>query len=295
MSITLERDLTWTQAAEMLRRSMALAEAADVDAILSHYHDDITIRWGSLPVLRGKADAERLLRARFARQTNYKSNKMLFCVSGQTCVNGWTGTWDDVPSGKKMAGHAVEYITLLQGKVHRWEIAMNVWQVGHEDATRYMDATGLTADLSVTLPPAAPDATSEPAITTEQANAMLRRSEARFNDRDIDGLVGRYDEAVAIWYADLPPVRGKAQAARMLANRFAQQQRYRIDKVFVCAQGQRYANTWTGTWTDAATGRAMAGFGVETLELRGGTVARWETAFNVWQIGQEKAACHFEI
>jgi nuclear transport factor 2 (NTF2) superfamily protein len=289
--MTLERDLTWAEAQEVLRRF----DASDADAVLACCHDEITIRWGSLPELHGRADAERLLRARWARQTNYKSNKMLFCVSSQTCVNGWTGSWDDVPSGKKMAGHAVEYVTLLQGKVHRWEIAMNVWQVGHEDATRYFDATGLTADPSVTLPPEPPHVTTEPAITTEQANAMLRRSEARFHAQDVDGLVGRYDEAVAIWYADLPPVRGKAEAARMLANRFAQQQGYRIAKVFVCAQGQRYADTWTGTWTDAATGRAMAGFGVETLELRGGKVARWETAFNVWDIGQETAACHFQL
>jgi len=295
MSITLERDLTWDEAEAMLRQSEARSEAGDVDAILARYHDDITIRWGSLPVLHGKAEAARLLRARFARQTNYKCNKMLFCVSGQTYVNGWTGTWDDVPSGKKLDGHAVEYITLLQGRVHRWEIAMNVWEVGNEAASRYMDATGLTADPSVTLPPAAPDVTSEPAITAEQAQAMLRRSEAKFHAGDVEGLVGRYNDSVAIWYADLPPVRGKVEAERLLRNRFAQQQGYQLEKVFICVQGQRYADTWTGTWTDAATSKPMAGFGVETLELRAGQVVRWETAFNVWEIGQERAACHFEI
>ncbi len=44
------------------------------------------------------------MRKRFARQRNYQLKKVLFSVSGQRIANTWTGSWEDTPTGKQMAG-----------------------------------------------------------------------------------------------------------------------------------------------------------------------------------------------
>jgi nuclear transport factor 2 (NTF2) superfamily protein len=131
-------------------------------------------------------------------------------------------------------------------------------------------------------------------ITWDEAQAMLRRSEARFEAGDWEGLVGRYDDNVVIRYADLPPIHGKAAATAFMKKRFARQKNYKLKKVLFSVQGQRIADTWTGTWEDVPTGKQMAGYGVEILELRGGKVIRWEAAFNVWEVGNEAATRYFE-
>jgi nuclear transport factor 2 (NTF2) superfamily protein len=136
--------------------------------------------------------------------------------------------------------------------------------------------------------------TEDAEITWEEAEAMLRRSEARFESGDVDGLVGRYDENIVIRYADLPPIHGRAAAERFMRARFARQRNYKLKKVLFSVCGQRIADTWTGTWEDVPTGRHMAGYGVEILELRGGKVIRWEAAFNVWEVGNEAAARYFD-
>jgi nuclear transport factor 2 (NTF2) superfamily protein len=110
----------------------------------------------------------------------------------------------------------------------------------------------------------------------------------------VDGLVGRYDENIVIRYADLQPIHGRAAAERFMRARFARQRNYKLKKVLFSVCGQRIADTWTGTWEDVPTGRRMAGYGVEILELRGGKVIRWEAAFNVWEVGNEAAARYFD-
>ena len=135
---------------------------------------------------------------------------------------------------------------------------------------------------------------AEADITWDEAQQMLRRSEDRFRRGDVEALTGRYDDNIVIRYADLPEIRGKDAAIRFMRARFAKQRNYDLNKVLVSVSGQTIADTWTGTWEDVATGRKMAGFGVEVLELRGGKVIRWEAAFNVWEVGNEAATRYFD-
>jgi nuclear transport factor 2 (NTF2) superfamily protein len=132
----LEAAITWDEAEQMLRRSEDRFQRGDVEALISRYADDIVIRYADLPEIRGKAAAERFMRARFARQKDYRLTKTLFLVAGQKIGNSWT----DVPTGRQMAGRGIELLELRGGKVVRWEAAFNVWEVGNEAATRYFDA-----------------------------------------------------------------------------------------------------------------------------------------------------------
>ncbi len=80
------------------------------------------------------------MRARFPRQRNYRLKKVLFAATWQKVVDTWTGTWEDVPTGRQMAGFGVEFLELRGGKVIRWEASFNVGEVGNAAATRYFDA-----------------------------------------------------------------------------------------------------------------------------------------------------------
>jgi nuclear transport factor 2 (NTF2) superfamily protein len=71
----------WDGALKIVQRAEDTFNRGGVDAILNRYAEDvIPIRWSSGNP--EKASAERFLRARFARQNNYRLKKTLFMVAG---------------------------------------------------------------------------------------------------------------------------------------------------------------------------------------------------------------------
>ncbi|MGA3335270.1 MAG: nuclear transport factor 2 family protein [Terracidiphilus sp.] len=117
-------------ALRMVREAERAFGAADITAILGIFTDDVVIRFAEIPEIRGKVDAERFLRARFARQRNYKLSKSLRMVEIDRVGNVWDGEWDDAQTGQKMRGRGIEFWTVRDGKIALWEAAFNVWQDG---------------------------------------------------------------------------------------------------------------------------------------------------------------------
>lgn len=101
---------------------------ADVPAILAGFTEDVIIRFADLPEMHGLAEAEKFLRARFARQKNYRLKKSLRMVEGSMIGNFWEGDWEDAKTGKAMRGRGTEFWTLQDGKVAVWEATFNVWE-----------------------------------------------------------------------------------------------------------------------------------------------------------------------
>lgn len=114
----------------MVRRAEETFGNRDVESILDGFTDDVVIRFADLPELQGKTAAEKFLRARFARQDNYRLTKTLRMLSGNMIGNYWEGDWDDPRTGKKMKGRGTEFWTVRDGKVAVWEAAFNVWEDG---------------------------------------------------------------------------------------------------------------------------------------------------------------------
>ena len=104
--------------------------SADVDWIVGGYTDDVVIRFADLPEIRGKAAAEKFLRARFARQRNYRLRKVLRMLEGNMLGNFWDGSWEDTKTGKTMLGRGTEFWTIRGGKIALWEATFNVWEEG---------------------------------------------------------------------------------------------------------------------------------------------------------------------
>ena len=117
------------RAAALVQATEANFARADVPAILAGFTDDVIIRFADLPEMRGLAEAEKFLRARFARQKNYRLKKSLRMVEGSMIGNFWEGDWEDAKTGKAMRGRGTEFWTLHDnGKVAVWEATFNVWE-----------------------------------------------------------------------------------------------------------------------------------------------------------------------
>jgi nuclear transport factor 2 (NTF2) superfamily protein len=110
----------------------------DLEAILRGYTDDVIIRFADIPEIRGKAAAERFLRARFARQRNYRLRKRLRMLEGNMLGNFWEGEWEDAQTGKKMCGRGTEFWTIRDGKIAVWEATFNAWEEGGKPQTPVM-------------------------------------------------------------------------------------------------------------------------------------------------------------
>ena len=104
--------------------------SADIAAILDVFTEDVVIRFADFPEMRGKLAAERFLRARFARQQNYRLKKFLRMVESNMIGNLWEAGWVDAQTGQNMRGRGTEFWTVRDGKGALWEATFNVWQEG---------------------------------------------------------------------------------------------------------------------------------------------------------------------
>ena len=126
------------EALAIVQRAEDTFNRGDVDSILGRYADDVIIRFAGLPEITGKAAAERFLRARFARQQNYRLKKTLFMVEGFKIGATYMASWDDAKTGKSMLGRGVELWEYRDGKLALWEASLNVWQAGTDLSATFL-------------------------------------------------------------------------------------------------------------------------------------------------------------
>lgn len=127
--------MTMEEARALVKKAEALFAAADVAGIVAGYTPDVVVRFGDFPEMRGREAVEKFLRARFARQRNYRLTKDLRSMTGDIISNYWEGTWEDAATGKKMRGRGAESWTMRDGKIALWEAAFNVWEDGGKPVT----------------------------------------------------------------------------------------------------------------------------------------------------------------
>ncbi len=130
VAVPVETGMTLDEAKAFVKRVEALFAAGDVETIVAGYTSDVVVHFGDFPEMRGPAEVERFLRARFARQRNYRLTKDLRSMSGNVISNYWEGTWEDAQTGKRMRGRGAESWTMREGKIAMWEAAFNVWEDG---------------------------------------------------------------------------------------------------------------------------------------------------------------------
>lgn len=137
MSIRAEQEITVEEATQLVQEVEDSYNAADVDRIVSGYSDDIVIRFGDVPEIRGKEAAERFISARFARIRNYRLTKKLRAVTGNVVGVSWEGSWEDIKTGKTIEVRGTEFWTLRDGKMADWEATVNTWEAGNRPESTY--------------------------------------------------------------------------------------------------------------------------------------------------------------
>jgi uncharacterized protein len=137
MDVAVPNGFTRDEARLIVQRAEDTFNRGDIDAILNRYADDIVIRFAGIPEIKGKTAAEQFLRARFARQKNYRVNKTLFMVDDFKIGATYTVSWDDAKTGKAMHGRGVELWQYRDGKLILWDAALNVWEVGADNSTMF--------------------------------------------------------------------------------------------------------------------------------------------------------------
>jgi nuclear transport factor 2 (NTF2) superfamily protein len=125
--------------------------------------------------------------------------------------------------------------------------------------------------------------------TIEEARALVGRVQSLFMPWHIEGLLAGFTDDCVVRFGDLPEFRGKAALEQLFRSRSERQKGYRLRKELRAFQGDIIANYWEGEWEDAATGREMAGRGVEVWRMRDGKIAVWEAAFNFNEVGRPSA------
>jgi nuclear transport factor 2 (NTF2) superfamily protein len=119
--------MTVEQARRLVKSVEEAFGGADVPRILSGFTDDVVIRFADVPEINGIPAAEKFLRARFARQRNYRLRKSLRALMDDIIGNYWEGEWEDAQTGEQMVGRGTEFWTMRHGKVAVWEATFNVW------------------------------------------------------------------------------------------------------------------------------------------------------------------------
>jgi len=125
--------------------------------------------------------------------------------------------------------------------------------------------------------------------TIEEARAFVAHVESLFMPWNIEGLLDGFTEDCVVRFGDMPEFRGKSALEKLFRSRAERQIGYRLKKELRALAGDIIANYWEGEWRDAATGKNMAGRGVEVWVMRDGKVAVWEAAFNFNEKGTPSA------
>jgi nuclear transport factor 2 (NTF2) superfamily protein len=125
--------------------------------------------------------------------------------------------------------------------------------------------------------------------TIDEARAFVAHVESLFMPWNIDALLAGFTEDCVVRFGDLPEFRGKPALEKLFRGRSERQKDYRLRKQLRALAGDTIANSWEGEWEDRATGKRMAGFGVEIWVMRDGRIAVWEAAFNINEVGKPSA------
>lgn len=133
--------ITWEAAEAAMHMSEKRFENGDVDGLVSKYHQDVVIRFATLPEIRGRAAAKAWLEKRLQRQLNYKLKKVLLSIDGYKVTRSWTGSWVDAQTKKEMEGRGIEFMQYTAaGELALWDACFHVWEKDRRAESEYFDA-----------------------------------------------------------------------------------------------------------------------------------------------------------
>ena len=122
-------------------------------------------------------------------------------------------------------------------------------------------------------------------LSVQQAKDLVKLFAEVTTSKNVEDFVSGFTEDCVVQYGEFPVMVGKKQFRPFVEQMFSP----RLED-FVCTKSLRTLNgnviggTWNASWIDAATGKTKAGRGIEFWIMRGNQIARWDAAFNAWDI-----------
>jgi ketosteroid isomerase-like protein len=122
-------------------------------------------------------------------------------------------------------------------------------------------------------------------ISVQEARDLVKLFAEVTTSKNVDDFLSGFTEDCVVHYGEFPVMRGKAEFRPFVEQMFSD----RLQS-FVCRKSLRTLNgnviggTWIAEWTDARTGKRKQGRGFEFWIMRGRQIARWDAAFNAWDV-----------
>ena len=123
-------ELSFGDAEAIIERGQRLLNAGDISDVMKTFALDVVVRFADFPETYGRPPIEAFMKARFARQKNYRLQKQLRAVSGNVIVCYWDAEWEDGQDGRQMEGRGIELLTMRGDEIAKWEATFNVWRKG---------------------------------------------------------------------------------------------------------------------------------------------------------------------
>ena len=122
-------------------------------------------------------------------------------------------------------------------------------------------------------------------MTWTAARDLVQSVENAFGAADLKAIEAGFSADAIARFADFPEMRGRPAIMAFMTARFARTLGYKLTKTLQAVTGNRNANTWDASWTDAKTGKKMLGRGTEIWVMHGRRIAVWDATFNAWEEG----------
>jgi ketosteroid isomerase-like protein len=117
-------------AADFMARAERAFHARDTEAIIELFADDVVVVFADFPPMRGKREYLHFLRARLARQLDYRPSTTIRVASNDVIGSSWEASWTDANTGLPMQGRGCEFVTVKSGKVIEFIASFNAWEAG---------------------------------------------------------------------------------------------------------------------------------------------------------------------
>lgn len=122
-------------------------------------------------------------------------------------------------------------------------------------------------------------------FTVSDARALVKLFAEVTTSKDVDAFLSGFVEDCVVQYSHFPIMRGKTTFRPFVVEMFSPRiEHFHCEKSLRMLNGNVIGGTWTATWLDGKTKKKKAGRGFEFWIMRNKLIARWDAAFNSWDV-----------
>jgi ketosteroid isomerase-like protein len=127
------REYSVAKAKSIVAHFAAVSTSCDMDTFLGGFTEDCVVSFNEQAEIRGHDGLRALMAPRFARfsspGTEYVCRKALRSLCGNLFGVIWVNHWIDTETHKTMRSKGIEFWTMRDGRIARWDASIVAWPV----------------------------------------------------------------------------------------------------------------------------------------------------------------------